>query len=129
VSALSDTLVASQSRALAALERAYLRELLDAESFAARCDAIGARDVLERADLLACLDVLREYGATETPSANGQPARKPITDKQRSFIARLADEHGFAMPETAGLSTDEASKLISSLQAGTFNPDDWDLPF
>jgi hypothetical protein len=128
VTALSDTLAAAQARALAALERAYLRDLLDAESFAARCDMIGARDVLERADLLACLDVLREYGATEPPAVNGQPP-KMATEAQRKFIARLADERGIVAPELAGLTAPKASELITALQRGTYDPGDWDIPF
>jgi hypothetical protein len=129
MTALSDTLAAAQGRALAALERAYLRDLLDAESFASSCDAIGARDVLERADLLACLDVLREYGATEPPSAsNGQPP-KMISERQRDYIKSLADDRGVVSPDTAGLTAAKASELITALQRGTYNPDDWDLPF
>jgi hypothetical protein len=129
MTALSDALTAAQAKAIAALERGYVAGLVDAETMTAQLDVIGCADVIERAQLLAALDVLREWGATVPAEPNGGRPPKPMSEPQRKLIERLADERGVAAPDLAGITSPQASELITQLQNGTYDPERWALPF
>jgi hypothetical protein len=129
VTALSDALTAAQAKAITALERGYVAGLVDAETMTAQLDAIGCADVIERAQLLAALDVLREWGATAPAEPNGSRPPKPASEPQRRLIGRLADGRGFPAPDLAGVTSAHASEIITQLQNGTYDPERWALPF
>lgn len=129
MSALSDALTAAQARAITALERAYLAGIVDGSQLLESLNALGATDVIEQGELLVCLNVLREYGATV---GNGdRPARQsePATEPQRGLIAKLADERGVVAPDLAGVTKTQASEIITSLQNGTYDAERWVVPF
>lgn len=129
MTALSDALTAAQAKAIAALERAYVAGLIDAGGTVEQLNAIGCTDVIEQGQLFAALDVLREYGATAPAVANGARPPEPASESQRQFILRLADERGAVAPDFAGITKAQASEIISSLQAGTYDPERWAVPF
>ncbi len=129
MSALSEALTAAQRRAIAAGEKAYVAGAIDHEGLMTLLDEMGCTDKIEQGYLWAALETLKQLGAS-APAENGAPPPdKPISDKQRQFIARLADERGYPTPELAGLTSVQASEMIGQLQAGTFDPAAWDMPF
>ena len=84
MTALSDALAAAQAKALAALEKAYVRGTLDVEAFTARMDEIGCSDTVDQALLLAALDTLKEHGQTEPTYTERRTNDKPTdAHKQR----------------------------------------------
>ena len=127
MSALPETLAAAQARALAALEHAYLHELITVEEFGGRCSAIGCRDSALRAELLACLDVLRDYGVDPDAAAVSPP--RLATESQREQIHAMLAELGEDPPELAGMTSTQAAHLLLALQTGTYDPEEWDIPF
>ena len=129
MSALSDALAAAQAKALAALEKAYVRGALDYEQFIARMDDIGCADDIDQALLVFALDVLKEYGQTEPAYTEKRQTEKP-TQAQIDYVGRLATEKGLAVPDLTGATRAQASEVISELLNGTFDPAKWpDIPF
>lgn len=128
MTALSDALEAAQAKALAALEKAFVRDVLNESDFLAKLDEIGATDVADQGQLLACLHVLKEQGQTEPAYTERRKTEKP-TAAQAGYIARLADERGFPAPDLAGVNREQASEIITSLQNGTYDPAKYDVPF
>lgn len=141
---LSDALTAAQRRALQALEKAYVAGQLDDASapnpiegakteVVAGLLACGITDAVDIDYLLACLDVLREWGApvpAETNGAKADPAGEKMSDKQRGFIEQLCREKEQPLPEDLELlSKANASEAINDLQAGTYDPAKWRIPF
>lgn len=131
---LTEALTAAQRRALASLERAYVNDLITDQGEAGLFDHlqnIGLGDQLEGERLRDCLDVLKAYGSPVEPAAAG-PKEEPMSDKQRSFITQLLDEKHVdpsAYPDSTGLTKAQASDLINSLQAGTYDPAKWRVPY
>lgn len=135
---LSDALQASQSAALAALARSYVRGPLGAsedatEALAASLLPLGLTDELEAAQWIACLTVLRELGG-EPPKANGQRPyserreTEQATEAQWSLIRRMADDKGVTAPD-GPLTRPQASQVIDELRDGSYSPDKWSVPF
>ena len=121
MTALAEALLAAQRQASGALTKAYSAGLLDAEAFADRMAAMGCTDVIEQAQLLHALDVLREYGVV--PAANGTAPQRsstldePASQPQLDLIARLADERGQVAPQ-GPFTKAQASQVITALQRG-----------
>lgn len=131
MSALTEALVAAQAKALAALERAYVAGMLTNEQFREQMDAIGCTDVIEQDLLSMALATIKTYGASVPASAyserrtNDKPtdAQKTLIDK---LIANLPEDE---RPDLAGVTRAQASELIDSLKAGTYDPGKWTVPF
>ena len=128
MTALSDALAAAQAKALAALEKSYMRDLIDSETLRSSMDQIGCTDTADQLQLLAMLDTLKIHGASEPTYTERRTTEKP-TDAQVSYMKKLADDHGFASPDLAGMSRDDVSKIIDELKAGSYDPDKHALPF
>lgn len=130
---LSDALTAAQRRALAAVEKAYVAGHIEQDAAAEVLEACGITDPVDRAFLFASLDVLREWGApvpAETNGAKSDPAGEKMSDKQRGFIEQLCREKNLPLPEDIELlSKASASEAINDLQAGTYDPAKWRIPF
>jgi hypothetical protein len=130
VTPLSDALTAAQRSALAALEKAYVagqEGVFYGIGYAARFEP---SDCGFRVHVFVALDVLREWGVSApTMSERITEAQKdePASQKQLDWIAKLVGDKGWPMPE--GLSKEKASQAIDELQAGTYDPEQWELPF
>ena len=125
---LSDALTTAQRRALAALEKAYVAEQVDAEQFTAGLATCGISDPIDVAFLLSALDVLREWGV-QAPTMAERVADEKMSDKQRDYIAKLAAEKRVTPPDTLGLTKAKASELINALQNDSYEPEQWVVPF
>ncbi len=128
MSALSESLVAAQRQAIAALEKAYISGRADADILRAALNSFGSTDVVEQDQLLYALDALKAFGAAAPETAKPDTSHEPATDRQLKFARDLADERGMVLPDYS-LTKASASKLIEQLQAGTYNPDEWTVPF
>lgn len=128
MTALAEALAAAQAKALAALEKAYVRGALDAEALTQRMNEIGCTETLDQDLLVAALDTLKEYGATEPAYTEKRNTEKP-TDAQANYIKRLAGEKGYEVPDLAGCTRVQASEIIDTMNRGTYDPEKWSLPF
>jgi hypothetical protein len=128
VSALAEALVAAQAKALAALEKSYVRGELTTEQFTMRMAVIGCTDNIDQGLLIEALDVLREFGQTEPTYTEKRQTEKP-TSAQVSYIGRLCAERELTAPDLAGVTRAQASEIIDSLQRGTYDEAKWALPF
>ena len=131
MSALAEALLTAQRGALAAMQKAYVRGSYEtAEQFLSDAERIGCTDKTDLDLLVNALDTLRLFGS-DTP-ATPQEARtgdnEPASDRQVAYIAKLADERGTTAPDYR-LTKDQAHKVIDQLKAGTYNPDEWTVPF
>ncbi len=128
VSALSESLVAAQRQAIAALSKAYVAGLIEEPAdLIVRLNHIGCTDRVEQEQLSHTLDVMREFGTAPEP-AKPDTSTDMATKAQLDFAARLADEHRTVLPDYQ-LTKANASKVIEQLKAGTYNPDEWTVPF
>lgn len=131
VNALSDALAVAQARTVQTLSRSFLAAQIDSGALTASLDGIGLTDKIEQAQLIACLEALAEAGAS-LPSTNGakpQAESEPASDKQLAFIRDLCDRKGVVAPGDVPLTKEQASEIIDSLNAGTYDPDKWTAPF
>jgi hypothetical protein len=126
VSALAEALVAAQRRSLATLEKAYVAGAIEAEPMAEAMESCGITDAVDRAFLIASLDVLKEWGVAaptmteRVARENGEPEK--MSAKQRDYLTKLAAEKGVHLrPGFEGLSKQQASDAISELQGGTYD--------
>jgi hypothetical protein len=129
VTPLSDALTAAQRSALAALEKAYVAGKLDTLELTDALDGCGISDPVDLSFLVSSLDVLREWGVS-APTMSERVAEakdEPASQKQLDWIAKLVGDKGWPMPE--GLSKEKASQAIDELQAGTYDPEQWEFPF
>jgi hypothetical protein len=132
VSALAEALVAAQRRSLATLEKAYVAGAIEAEPMIEAMEACGITDAVDRAFLIASLDVLKEWGVAaptmteRVARENGEPEK--ASDKQLDFIRKLAGERKVEAPNRA-LTKVEASDAIKQLQDGTYDVQKWTVPF
>src|SRR5579864_1474999 len=101
MTALSDALVSAQAHALAALQKAYVRDAIDRDTAVERMEAMGCTDRVDRDALLAALDTLRELGAAAPAQTNGATTKdEAATDAQWKLIRKLAGEKGgLTVPE------------------------------
>lgn len=123
MSALADALVAAQRRALAQLEKEFVRSQeddADVRAIALR-EALGLIGLPDRTDadaLIACLEVLRVTGGAlpAEPTGNGGPKPdEPATNAQWTLIKRLCDERQIAAPD-GPLTKAEASEAIERIK-------------
>ncbi len=127
MSALSDALRAAQAQTIAATQRAFLADALNVEEVVTIFNGIGCTDHVDRANLLSAWEALRGFGvqgqAASTPNGS-QAASEPekASERQLSYIAKLADERGTTAP-TVPLTKDQASEVITRLQNGTYDAD------
>jgi len=136
VSALAEALVAAQRRALAQLEKAYVRDAEDdlSKRTAGFLDALTQIGLTDREDgrmLVTCLEVLRVTGGAlpSEPTNGGEPKPpEPASDAQLALIADLVKRKNVPAPDLP-LTKVDASAIISSLQAGTYDPAKWSVPF
>lgn len=139
MSALAEALVAAQRRALAQLEKGYVRGPQEDRDEAAQGfrDALAAIGLADREDvetLIACLEVIRQTGGTLPAEANGsteKPAEK-ATGAQVTFVQDLlkrGDHAPLSEADLRNLSREKVSALIEALKQGTYDPTEWDVPF
>lgn len=132
MSALAEALVAAQRRALASLEKAYAAGQIEADPLLDKLALCGINDPVDLAHLLASLDVIREWGAAVPAEPTNGTEPKKATEGQVSYIVDLlkrGNHAPLAEQDLRALSFDRASKLIDALKGGTYNPDEWDVPF
>lgn len=131
MSALTEALVAAQARAINAVSKAYLASHIDRDEANDELQTVGATDDVDRTALLDALDTIKRYGAQAPgePAANGE--RQRATQKQLDYLRKLVtDANDQAPTEWIGyLSKDEASKAIEQIKAGSFDINDWQVPF
>lgn len=131
MSALAEALTAAQRRALGAVEKAYVAGLIDGDGATKLLDSFGATDDVERGYLFAALEVVKMFGAA--PPAEPKPANdwksEPMSESQRKRIERDCDAKQLPHPDFAGMTKGQASEVIESLGAGTYDPDKWSIPF
>ena len=130
MTALSDALEAAQRRTLTALQAALAAEKIDAEAFTIQLHACGISEVndTEIGYLATCVAVCSQWGAAlPTEPKNGtQPL--PMTDNQRAGILKRCREKQLQPPDEP-LTKDQAHEIISSMDAGTYDPAKWRVPF
>jgi len=128
MTALSEALKRGQDASLLVLEKAYLRGAFTEDSeVIEECQSIGCTDASDLALYLNTLRLRFRYGA-EPVEATATKAATPASEKQWNFIRDLADRAQTVAPD-GPLTTEQASKVIAQLQAGTYNPDEWTVPF
>lgn len=131
MSALSDALSATQARAVAALAKRYVGGTLgEDQTPEAVLASIGLADPTDTAHLIAAWDFLRESGA-EAPAEQKpapKPQEKPASDAQWARIRRDCDNARTVAPD-GPLTMTQASEIIQSLEAGTYDSDKWTAPF
>ena len=129
MSALAEALVAAQARALAALQKAYVAGAVDADHVHTQLAELGITDGVDIGRLIACLDVIRELGSEVPAEPNGTKRDDPVTAPQLQLIGKLCREKKVEQPEYAGMTKAKASDVIGELQAGTYDPAKWTVPF
>jgi hypothetical protein len=127
VSALADALVAAQRRALGQLEKEFVRSVQDdpeerAAGFRDTLAAIGLTDRLEVESLIACLEVLRTTGGALPAEPTNGGAPKPQEKASERQQVPLAEQ------DIRNLTKARASQLIDAIGAGTYDPNEWDVP-
>jgi hypothetical protein len=137
VTPLSDALTAAQRSALAALEKAYVAGQIEREDFAQCLKEVGISDPVDISFLVSALDVLREWGVSAPTMSerlsrgpNGQPMQEFASDSQQQFIRDLCKRKNVPEPDAMGaLTKAAASEIIDALNAGTYDPQKWSVPF
>ena len=120
---LTDALTTAQRRALAALEKAYVAEAIDADELRQQLAGFGVDDPIDVSFLTHALDVCREWGVG-SPTMTERVVREtePMSTKQREYIEKLAQEKKMHLrPGFEGMSKEQASQTINELQAGTYD--------
>lgn len=133
MSALAEALAAAQARAVAALGKQYIGGTIDDVTVRTDLESVGLTDEVDTNRLLAAWDILRAAGAPapSEQAANGDGPRM-VSDAQRKFIADLFKRdagRGAPFPDLAGLTHEQASEMITSLKAGTYDATKWAVPF
>ena len=135
VTALDFALGDARRAAIVALGKRYVRSTdePDPDEYRAEFKALGFNDEVAVEFLLVGWRILRETGAeapAETKPTPEQPTAEtePATDKQWGFIRQLCREKNLAEPDTS-LTKATASTVIEQLQAGTYKPEEWAVPF
>lgn len=131
MTALAEALLAAQRQAIGALSKAYVAGTLDEDGVTTGLEAIGATDVTDRQHLLNALEILQNLGAP-APRATQPETKRDGTDlasdAQLTLLRKVADERGYVAPDYH-LTKANASKVIDEMKAGTYNPDEWTVPF
>jgi hypothetical protein len=128
---LSDALTAAQARAVAALAKRYVGgTLAEDETPEQVLRSLGLADPTDTAHLIAAWDFLRDSGV-DAPTEQAPRTEAPpeeATPGQWSFIHDLCKRKSLAPPDPP-LTKVQASDAIGELQAGTYDPDKWAVPF
>jgi hypothetical protein len=128
---LSDALTAAQARAVAALAKRYVGgTLAEDETPEQVLRGLGLADPTDTAHLIAAWDFLRDSGVDAPTEQAPRTASQPETasDAQWAFISDLCEQKRAPLPEPP-LTKVQASEVIGELQAGTYDPDKWAVPF
>ncbi len=128
MTALADALRAAQAQAIAALSKAYVAEHTTGLALVEMLDSIGCTDRVEQTQLLASLETLKNFGATAPEPAKPDTSHEPASEAQMKYLRDLADRKGTTAPDYIPTKAN-ASKIIDQLNAGTYNPDEWTVPF
>lgn len=130
MSALAEALLAAQRSAIGAMGKPYIAGAIDVADVEDRLRAIGATDQTDSRYLLSAWDTIREFGAQPPPATGQAPPTEPepASERQTAFITKLAEDRGVVAPD-GPLTKEQASKVIEQLKAGTYNPDEWTVPF
>jgi hypothetical protein len=134
MTALAEALLTAQRNAVTALGKWYVSGPHDEEKDVADVEealnAMGCTDKVEQAQLIAAWDVLRARGSEPPTRQDGKPPREnePASEAQMRLIKKLADERRTVAPDYQ-LTKQSAHEAIDQLKAGTYNPDDWQVPF
>ena len=129
MSALSEALKRSQDASLLVLEKSYLRGAFEDDGdFLEECQSIGCTDASDLALYLNSMRLRYRYGAEPTQAEAPKPATKAASEGQWKFIRDLADRAQTVAPD-GPLTAEQASTVIDQLKAGTYNPDEWTVPF
>lgn len=131
MTALSDALATAQARAVAALAKQYVAGVMDRDAVTLALIAAGLSDPVDTEAWFACLDTIREAGATlpgEAKAANGKPDDEKASDRQLAFIAKLVKEKGLTGPDLP-LTKEQAHEVINAIQAGSYDAAKWAVPF
>jgi len=112
------------------LEKAYVAGEIDGEAFAAALAAFGISDPIDVAFLLSALDVCREWGVPAPTMSERVTAAKvePATEAQWARIRRDCKERNLDTPD-AELTKAQASNIIESIAAGTYDAKAFSVPF
>ncbi len=129
MSALSEALVAAQRQAISAASKSFVAALEpDPQAFRDLLDEIGCTDKVEQGQLERALLALRVFGAQAPEPTKPDTSQETASERQVAYIASLANERGVVAPDHA-LTKEQASKVIEQLKAGTYNADEWVIPF
>lgn len=131
MTALSEALEAAQTRAVAVLAKQYVGGTIGDGQVHDSLTAIGLTDDVDARRWLEALDVIRDGGGEAPAEANGKPKSEPATEAQTRFIGKLLDEKAISPDDFPNkpLSKEDAHEVISSLQAGSYDPSKWTVPF
>lgn len=130
MTALAEALLAAQRSAIGAASKAFVAGHLNEAELLELLDEIGCRDAADQGYLLASLHVLERFGAPapKATQAEPKPENEPATDGQWKYLRDLADRAQTTAPD-GPLTKAQASTVIEQLKAGTYNPDEWTVPF
>lgn len=131
MTALSEAVHQAQRAAIAALGKRYIAGKEQDINLPVLLDSFGATDDIEKDTLISCWIYLRETGsqAPEAPAQESRSAENDMaTDKQLKAIERMCDERKLISPDLP-LTKQQAHEIIESIKAGTYNPDQWAVPF
>ena len=131
MTALSDALEQAQTRAVAVLAKQYVGGEKAGDDLRHALDALGLTDAVDQNRWIIALEVIRNGGGEAPAETNGKPKPEPASDKQTAFIAKLLAEKGVVPDDfpDSPLTKDQAHEIIDTLQAGTYEPSKWKLPF
>jgi len=129
MSALSEALKRSQDASLLVLEKSYLRGAFEDDGdFVEECQSIGCTDASDLALYLNSMRLRYRYGAEPTQAEATKPTTKPATQAQWGLARIIANERGYVLPDET-ITSAEMSKAIDAMKAGTYNADDYSVPF
>jgi hypothetical protein len=113
------------------MEKAYVAGIVPGEQFGNLCDSIGLTDKVDKERLIQALMIVKDLGAplpAEATSGGEPKPPEPASDAQLALIADLVKRKNVPAPDLP-LTKVDASAIISSLQAGTYDPSKWSVPF
>ena len=128
MSALAEALQAAQTRAVAVLAKQYVGGTKTEGEVTGCLEAVGLTDEVDRLRWLAALDVIRDGGSEAPAETNGKSKDEAATQKQLDLILKLCRDKQLVPPDQP-LTKSDASEIIDSIDAGTYDPAKWKLPF
>lgn len=131
MTALSEALHDNQRAVIVAARKAFLAGTLNESDLLEMLDDIGCRDVADQGQFLAQLHALQRLGTEAPRNGAAQPqtaAQKPATQNQWTLASKIANERGYVLPDES-ITSAKMSAAIDSMKAGTYNADDYTVPF